>query len=78
MSAWRPMPEGGSGVRVNPGEVQRNSWRQECQQGEELGRMEVVSKPLLLRSPSAVLMKLLGNQKMGTVIFISMAHENVN
>lgn len=46
--------------------------------GEELGRMEVVSKPLLLRSPSAVLMKLLGNQKTGTVIFIAMTHENVN
>lgn len=22
MSAWRPMPEGGSGLHVNPGEVQ--------------------------------------------------------
>lgn len=25
MSAWRPMPEGRSGVRVNPGEVQNTS-----------------------------------------------------
>lgn len=65
------------GVHVNPGVVQNavempTGWGSWACPGN-VRPDEVVEKPQLLKSSSVVLMKLLGNKKMGIVTFIAMS-----